>query len=78
MHPGGTANLEIPGQTIVTGFAVGIIAIDRNKVTCTGQTIKLLNSVMSDMVELTQTRIVIRQVNVKRMGHVLEVLGGQG
>ena len=74
MHPGDTANLIIPGQTIVTGSDVGIIAIDHNKVTCTGQTIKLLNSVMSDTVELTQTRIVIKQVNVKRTGHVLEVL----
>ena len=74
IHPGGTANLDIPGQTIVTGSDIGIIAIDRNKVTCTGQTIKLLNSVLSDTVELTQTRIVIREVNVKKTGHVLEIL----
>ena len=59
IHPGGTADLEIPGQTIVTGSDVGIIAIDHSKVTCTGQTVKILNSVLRDTVELMQTRIVI-------------------
>ena len=72
-HPSGTDSIIVPGETIVQGAEIGVIAMNNGKLICKGQTTKIGNEVIDDTIELIQTRIIIRAITVKSVRKILEV-----
>ena len=72
-HPSGTSNLIVPGETIVAGSEIGAISLTNGKLSCKGQTVKVGNQITDDVIELVQTRVVIRDINVKSTKGLIEI-----
>ena len=65
----------IPGETAIASNEIGILNLDTNgNVKCSGQQVKMGNSITNDVVELIQTRIIIREINFKELSADIEAL----
>ena len=71
--PSGTVSLAIPGETIISGDDVGIVSIDHQKAVCQGQQIKMKGNILSDVVEMSQTRIQVKKIDIKGINNLVEV-----
>ena len=72
-HPSGLSDLVVPGETIVSGSEIGTITLTNGKLACKGQTVKVGNQVTDDVIELVQTRVIIREVKVKSTKQLIEI-----
>ena len=74
-HAGKTEDLSVPGETIIASNEIGILNMDTNgNQKCAGQQVKIGNSISNDVVELVQSRIIIREIKFKELSSDIEAL----
>ena len=62
---GPARSINIPGETIISDEDVGILKLNNGKVECQGQQQKIDNTMVADVLELSQTRIIVKQIKIK-------------
>ena len=72
-HPSGLSDLIVPGETIVAGSEIGAISLTNGKLACKGQQVKVGNQIADDVIELVQTRVLIKAINVKSTKQMIEI-----
>ena len=71
---GTKVDLTVPGETVIPDEDIGILKLDNGKVECRGQSRVIDNTMVDNIVELSQTRIIIRPITVKSVEDTTEIL----